>query len=190
MDRLRDKKNDEQGLLSMIDAVLFGIIMLVVTMLIFQQFGGALTRERDLDASEFRREAVHDIQQVALDSIIEETGYVNLSENQPKQVRLVNISVERAIKDYLYLDHMSNDREKLNHDLSDLKRDINLIYKRCAWNVSQYNFALQSSYESSELFLSNVDIDNADDLPMDRAASITSIILEGERIMLTLYIWR
>ncbi len=190
MDSLKDKNNDQQGLLSMIDAILFGIIILLVTILIFQQFGGALTRERDLEASEFRREAVHDIQEVALDSIIEETGYVNLSEDQSKQVRLVNISVERAIKDYIYLDHMSNDEEKLNYNLSNLKRDINLIYKRCAWNVSRYNFALQSSYHSSDLFLSNVEIDSAENLPIDRAASQASIILRGERIDLTLYIWR
>ncbi len=191
MERLKKKKKDEQGVLSMIDAALFGIIILLVTLLVFQQFGGALTRERDLESSEFRREAVHDIQMTALDSIIEETGYVNLSESQPKSIRLVNITLERAVKDYLYLDHISQNKEKLSYDLSRLEGDIEKIYRICARNVSRYNFALESSYENSELFLSNVqEIDTEEDLPSERAASTEYIVLGTTRVDLTLYIWR
>ncbi len=191
MERLKDTKNDEKGVLSMIDAVLFGIIILVVAILVFQQFAGALTRERDLESSEFRREAVHDIQKVALDSTIEKTGYINLSDNQQEQVNLINITVERAIKDFLYLDHVSQDKEELSYDLSELEKDIKQIYKRCAWDVSRYYFTLKSSYETSELFLSNVqDIYTEEDLPPERAASTTSIILGVKQVDLTLYIWR
>jgi len=182
---------DDQGVLSMIDAVLFGIIILLVTMLIFQQFGGALTRERDLASSEFRREVVHDIQNVALKSTIEETGYVNLSSNQPEQVRLVNVSVERAIKDYLYLDHISQEKQALSYNLSNLEEEIKQIYERCAWDVSQYHFALRSSYETSELFLSNVEgTDTEQDIPPGRAASTASITLRLQRVEVSLFIWR
>lgn len=191
MERVRDKKKDEEGVLSMIDAVLFVLIILVVTILVFQQFGGGLTRERDLESSELRREAVHDIQKVALDSTIKETGYVNLSDNQPKSMRLINITVERAIKDYLYLDHISHFKANLSYNLSNLEKDIKQIYKRCAWDVSQYRFALESSHKTSELFLSNVqEIDTEEDLPSERAASTTSIVLGTKRVDLTLYIWR
>jgi len=188
MERLR---NDNQGLLSMIDAVLFGIIILVVSVLIFQQFGGALTREKDLESSEFRREMVHDIQDVALKSTIEETGYLNLSLNQPKRVRLVNVSVERAIKDYLYLDHISQEKHALSYNLTNLEEEIKQIYERCAWDVSQYRFALRSSYETSELFLSNIEgLDTEQDIPPERAASTVSITLRLQRVEVTLFIWR
>ncbi|MFW6064528.1 MAG: hypothetical protein ACOC8Y_03020 [Candidatus Natronoplasma sp.] len=191
MERLKDKKKDEHGVLSMIDAALFGITILVVMLLVFQQFGGAMTRERDLESSEFRREKVHDIQKVALYSVIEETGYVNLSESEPKPVRLVNITLERAVKDYLYLDHVSQNEETLSYDLSELESDIEEIYRICAWDVSRYNFALESSYETSELFLSNVqDIDTEEDLPSERAASTEYIFLGTTRVNLTLYVWR
>jgi len=188
MERLN---NNNQGVLSMIDAVLFGIIILVVTILIFQQFGGALNRERDLASSEFKREAVHDIQNVGLKSTIEETGYVNLSCDQPKQVRLVNVSVERAIKDYLYLDQLSQEKQSLSYNLSNLEEEIKQIYERCAWDVSQYRFALRSSYETSELFLSNVEgLDKEQDIPLERAASTASITLRLQRVEVTLFIWR
>ncbi len=188
MEKLR---NDNKGVLSMIDAALFGIIILVVTILIFQQFGGALTRERDLGSSEFRRELVQDIQDIALKSTIEDTGYVNLSCDQPKQVRLVNVSVERAIKDYLYLDHLSQEKQSLSYNLSELERDIKQAYERCAWYVSHYRFALKSSYEASQLFFSSVEgINTEQDIPMERAASTASITLRLQRVEVTLFIWR
>ncbi len=174
----------------MVDAVLFGLIILMVSILVFQQFGGALNRERDLESSEFKYEAVHDIQKVALDTIISETGYVNLSESQPKRMRLINITVERAIKDYLYLDNLEQNKEKLEYDLSDLEKDIEQVYEKCAWDVSQYRFALESSYESSELFITNVEELDKEDLPPKRAASTTTLIIEGDRVDSTLFIWR
>jgi len=190
MERLRRTKKDEKAVLSMIDAILFGIILFIVTILVFQQFGGALTRERDLKSSEFRREVVHDIQEVALDSVIEKTGYVNLSHDQSRQVKLTNITVEGAIKDYLFLEHKNQDNEKLTYDLSGLESDIYQIYNKCAWDVSRYYFALGSSYETSELFLSNVQINNEEGLPPERAASTNTIMLGMHRVDLTLYIWR
>ncbi len=188
MERLR-KGREEKGVLSMIDGVIFALIILLVTFFLFQQFGGALTQKRELEGTDLRYEAAQDIQKVVLDSIIQETGYLNKSGSSTKEINFSNISVERVLRNYLYLKHKEEVNDGINYDLSRLKRDIKQRYGRCAWDVSHYHFSVSSSYRSSKLFVSD-NCDGHEDMPSDRSASQSTITIEMSRVQVILYVWR
>lgn len=191
MDELRSLDKDSRGVLSIIDGMIFCMIVFITTLFIFQAFGGALTEEKDLRSTEFRREAVQDIQDTALASIIEETGITNQSDHPNVTVQYDNITVERAVKEYLYLYQKDEGHENISYDLSRLENDIEEVYRICAHEVSRYHFAVEASYNQSKLLISDVTgIDFVDELPSDRGATTSTATIGQEQMNITLYIWR
>ncbi len=182
---------DEEGVLSLIDAGIFALIMILVSLFIFQQFGGPLTQKRELEGADLRYEASEDIQNMVLDSVIRKTGYLNKSGRTSEEVYFSNITVKRAVRNYHYLKNSEKSRDELDYNLSRLKEDVKQRYERCAWEVSRYHFAASSSHGNSTLFFSDdQNCDNLDDIPSDRSAA-QSVITEGlDRVTITLYIWR
>ncbi|MFP4002075.1 MAG: hypothetical protein ACLFSM_06190 [Thermoplasmata archaeon] len=191
MGELRQNDKNEKGVLSIIDGMIFGVIIIVVMILIFQMFGGASYKEKDLRSTTLRKEAAEDIQDTALASIIEKTGFMNESGEQSIKVEYENITVERAVKEYLYLAREDKKNEYLDYDLSELEKDIEETYSACAWEVSKYHFAVESSFQRSALFVSDtVGTNSTDDLPADRGAATSTVLIDQEPVDITLYIWR
>ena len=191
MGRLILNRDSDQGVLSIVDGMMFAVLMVLATLLIFQVMGSPFTEERELRSSKIRREVVQDIQRTALISTIQDTVFTNESGPEDRNVIYENITVEEAIKEYHHFDHKEDIDEDLSYDLSRLENDIEDIYRKCALEVSKYNFAVISSYRESDLVLSNIqEIDGEEDLPNDRGASSSTLMIGEQQVDLTLHIWR
>ncbi|MBS3816957.1 MAG: hypothetical protein KGY76_05280 [Candidatus Thermoplasmatota archaeon] len=185
------RKIKDEGMLSIIDALLFALVIMIVSFSIFQLFGSGLLKNTDVRESEFRRESVLDIQKASIESVITKSGYVNQSGSESRRTSYENITVETAIKNYLFISEEERKNEELSYRLNELKNDIKERYRICAWNISKYHFAVNADYGSSTFFISDIqDISSEEDLPPDRGASSTVTTLEMEPIYVRLYIWR
>ncbi len=185
------KRMNENGFLSMVDASLIALVIIVVSFFIFQSLSAGLFYSSEPRRSEFERESVIDIQRAAVRSTIDETGYLKeTDEGIEKRIVYSNITVDTAIKNYLYLKNKSLETD-LWYDLTELEDGIKQQYKRCAWDISRYNFAVEASHDAAELFISNEDdIQNEEDLPDSRSAFTTHTTLGMEPVRITLYVWR
>ncbi len=184
----------QKGFLSMVDAGLFAIMIFMVSLLIFQSMSIGFFHSSEAARDEFKRESVVDIHEVAMDSIIKETGYIREVEGidgeKEKRVSYHNVSVETAIGNYLYLKNEANENLG-NYDLNELRTDIKQRYISVANNISNYHFALESEYRQADIFISDIDeVEDRTDLPDKRSAYSTSTTLGLETVTITLYIWR
>lgn len=186
----RPKKRSEKGVLTLVDALIFIFVLLIVSIFIISFLHTAFFQTSDVRRSKFRREAVIDIQEVSIQSVVEETGYINESDDD-MEVTYRNITIETAILNYLYLNESEKKNDDLSYDLSRLKGDIEQRYKKCVWEISHYHFAVETDYNSSELFISDVEeVTGREGLPSERSATSTFTTLGLERVQITLYIWR
>jgi len=191
MGKLRCLRKEKSGVLSIIDGVIFAVLILLASMFLLHSFGGALSGEKDLRSTESRKEMVEDVQSTSLVTTIEKTGFTNESGDEDSIVEIENITVERALKEYLYLDNERTVNEDIRYDLSRLEDDIKYIYNICARDIGHYHFAVESSFQDGRFFISDVpDIGSADDLPAERGASTSTTVIGDETVNVTLYIWR
>ena len=187
----RSKKRSEEGIITLVDALMLFFILMIVSIFILSFLHTGFFQRSDVGRSQFRREAVIDIQEASINSIIEETGYINKSGSGDREVIYRNITIKSAILNYLYLSELEMESDELNYDLNGLKNDIEERYEKCVWDISHYRFALEIDHSSSEFFISNVeDVNVKDDLPSDRSAASTFTSLGLESVRITLYIWR
>ncbi len=188
MVRLKKRKHDE-GFLSALDAIFFAIILLLVSLTIFQISSTTQNQEMEMRSNEIKREYAEDIHEVVLDSTISQTSYFN--ESSSEVFKHENITVESALKLYLYLDDLEEEHEDLNYELSSIREDIDEKYERGAWEVSRFRYAVRARYEGSEFFISSeTNMTSEDDLPHTKTAYSTHTTLRFEKINITLFIWR
>lgn len=186
----RSKKRDKEGVLTLVDALLFIFVLLIVSIFVFSFLQTAFFQTSDIKRSKFRREAVVDIQEAALHSVIDETEYINRS-SESNRVVYRNITVETAILNYIYLSESEREDENLSYDLSRLEEDIEKRYEECVWEISHYNFAVKTDHGSTDLFISNIEeVTTAEGLPSEKSATSSFATLGLERVQITLYIWR
>ncbi|MEF8873656.1 MAG: hypothetical protein V5A88_03170 [Candidatus Thermoplasmatota archaeon] len=188
----RERMNPgEKGFLTMVDASLMAIVIIVVSFFIFQSLSAGLFYSSEPRRSEFERESVIDIQRAAISSTIGETGYLkDLGDGAKKRIVYNNITVDTAIKNYLYLKNKTI-KIDISHNLTELKEDIKRQYKRCAWEISSYHFAVEAEHGLVGLFISDrEEVTREGDLPDDRSAFSTHTTIGLQRVEITLYIWR
>lgn len=188
---MRSKDLSNEGILTMVDALVFVLTLLIVSMFILSFFQTGFFQTSDIRRSKFRREAVIDIQEASINSVIEKTGYINKSNEMNQEVVYRNITAETAILNYLYLSESEKENDRLSYELSRLKDDIEETYNRCVWEISHYHFAVEAEYGSSEFFISDVkEVTSEEELSLERSATSTFTTLDLERVKITLYIWR
>lgn len=186
----RSGELNSRGILTLVDVSIFLFILVIVSIFILSFLQIGFFQTSDVRQSRFKREAVIDIQEVSVNSVIAETGYINESE-EFERVIYRNITVETAILNYLYLRESEKDDERTSYDLNRLENDIQKRYERCVWEISHYHFAVESEYGSSELFISDVEeVTRRDELPPEKSAASTFTTLGLEQVQITLYIWR
>ncbi len=186
----RSQDRNKEGVLTLVDALIFIFILFIVSIFVLSFLHTGFLQTSDVRRSKFRREAVIDIQETSLNSIIRETGYINESADMDR-VTYRNITIETAILNYLYLKDSEKGNDALAYNLSGLKEDIEQRYKKCVWEISHYHFALETAYDSSELFISDVEGVSAEEkLPAERSATSTFTTLGLEQVQISLYIWR
>jgi len=189
----RVRRKEKDGFLSVMDACILTVMIIVVSFFIFQGLSVSLSYRSEPRRSEFERESVMDIQNAVIRSQLEETGYLKVHGPEgayEERVSYDNITVDTAIKNYLYLKNKS-DSENLFYDLTELEQDIKGQYKRCAWEISRYHFAVEAEHGSTNLFISDIEeVRGKEDLPDSRSAYSSYSTLNLERVLITLYIWR
>lgn len=184
------KCEDDTGFLSMVDASLLAVMILLVSFFFFHSLSAGLFYRSEPRRAAFERESVKDIQKSVLRSVIGETGYLKETDGESQRVTYTNITVDTAIKNYLYLKNRSED-EDAGYDLSELEENIKKQYERCAGGISHYHYAVDVEDGPAGLFISDHDeINDRTDLPDQRSAHSTYTTLGLERVQITLYIWR
>lgn len=181
-------RKDEEGFLSAIDALIFCVILLLISISLFNIFNTTSSNVEDLESREMMREATEDIQDSLFNAEIRDVRYFNNSKGE--EVNHKNMSVERALKLYLYLDHQEENSENSAYNLAPLANQIEEKYHRGARELSKYNFALKAEYESSELFLSNKEVGAEEELPAERSAYTSFTTIRLEPAYVTLFLWR
>jgi len=177
------------------DALVFILSLMFVSIFFFHLYSTSISRTQDLEMTRIRDEVALNTQNHAVSYVINETGYTNETSGEDHIYR--NITVEKAIRNSLYLQYLEENTE-CTYNLSRLNRDIESVYERAAFNISHYHFAVIAEYEEAEFFISDVleDTDPLDDpgeepREWSAASRVTTLAREDiERIRIVLYIWR
>ncbi len=189
MEGLKPRKMDDDGMLSVVDALVFLLSLLFVSLFFFHIYSASLSRTQDLDMRDIQDEMALNIHNHVIHHEIEETGYTNETSGERHTYR--NITVERAIKNAVYLQYQE-DNTIHSYDLDELQDSIKEVYELAAFNISHYHFAVHTDYEDSTFFISDI-LESDENLPDMRSSSVHVTTLgrdRVERIRIILYIWR
>lgn len=193
MGGLKRRDFDQEGMISVVDALVFALSLLFVSIFFFNLYSASLSRTQDIELERVRDEIAINAQNHAVNYVIEETGYVNGTTEHTYK----NITVERTIRNFLYLQNLE-EKGGYDYDLDRLENDIKWVYSRAVYETSNYHFAVRASYDEGELFISDVldseeALDDPEKEPHDwSAAGHVTTLAEGEglaRIRIMLYIW-
>ncbi len=192
MGRLKNIRDDDEGILSVMDALIFALSLMLVTLFLLQMYSTSLSRTQDIANINIEQEAAINIQNTVIVHNIRETGYEDLSSGEFHTYR--NITVERAIKNYLYL-KKKDATPVYDYNLTTLNNSIKEVYMQTAVYISHYHFVVRADYEDSTFFISDV-LDGPDELDavgdMSVATYVTTLAdAEGDlrRMRIQLYIW-
>lgn len=179
-------KRAEKGMLSVFDSLIFAITLMLVSFFLFNIYSTNLRRGFDIREARTINERVEDIHETVIHSVIEESGYVNKSSD--RKIQYTNITVEKAIKNYLYLDNLEGE-----YDLSQLREDIEKKYRLAAWQIAHFHYGVYSSYEDGELFISD-SIEDQEKIPTERGTDVKRTTMgdlpgEPQELRILLYLW-
>lgn len=186
-------KRNEEGILTVMDALIFTVVLLIVTFLLVNILHENLTRTQDLRMSEIREKAVSDIHETVMSKDL------NSSYEKDGHKIKKKLSMPDWIKNLLYLKYL-NEKNGEEYKLTTLESNIKDVYNTCAWEICRYNFAIFSEYKDTHIFLSNK-CDNMKEIPSDRGANtfVTTLDTETfdstsddqeEKLNIILYVWR
>ncbi len=182
MGNLNRGELSDQGMISVVDALVFILAVLAVSIFIFQMFSASFSQRQEMEVIDIKNEVALNIQNTVIHQRISTDDFED-------------ITVERGIRNCLYFENSDTGDEKKE----DLEEEIKEIYKTAAFEISQYRFAVSADYtrvEESDPFFVSPWLENIDELPDERSVSIYTSTLaedveEGEwgDVRIILYIW-